>query len=109
VPPGLRNQLAVITANVPYVPTGKIATMPPEARDYEPTAALDGGKDGLDLARRVATEAPAWLRPGGALLIEASTAQADHAAEIFAFAGLTPTVVYDDELGATVVAGVARA
>src|SRR5437899_444694 len=72
LPAELRGRVAVLAANVPYVPSDEIATMPPEARDHEPRAALDGGADGLDILRRVAADAAAWLRPAGHLLIESS-------------------------------------
>ena len=70
LPTGLRGRVAVILANAPYVPTDAIALMPPEARDHEHRVALDGGADGLDIQRRVIAEAPAWLRPGGRVLVE---------------------------------------
>src|SRR5262245_9989650 len=63
LPPGLRGRADLVVANVPYVPTEAIASMPPEAREHEPRTALDGGADGLDLLRRVATDAPGWLAP----------------------------------------------
>jgi release factor glutamine methyltransferase len=44
--------------------------LPVEVRDWEPREALDGGPDGLAVIRRLVREAPTWLRPGGALLIE---------------------------------------
>ena len=64
----------VVVANAPYVPTDAIAVMPPEARDHEPSVALDGGAEGLDVQRRVAAAAPRWLAPGGSLLIGAGIA-----------------------------------
>jgi release factor glutamine methyltransferase len=82
--------------------------MPPEARLHEPLVALDGGADGLDLARRVAANAPRWLAPGGTVLVEASERQAPVLAEILAAAGLAPRVHECDELGATVVTGTAE-
>ena len=48
----------MVVANAPYVPTDAIALMPPEARDHEPSVALDGGPDGLDVQRRVVTASP---------------------------------------------------
>jgi release factor glutamine methyltransferase len=105
LPGVLRGRVSVIAANLPYVPTEAVALMPPEARDYEPLVALDGGPDGLDVLRRAATGAAAWLRPGGHLLIETASGQADHAAAAFAAAGLAPTVARHEELGATVVIG----
>ncbi|WP_024285209.1 putative protein N(5)-glutamine methyltransferase [Cellulomonas sp. KRMCY2] len=105
LPAALRGRVDVLVANVPYVPTGAIATLPPEARLHEPRVALDGGPDGLDVLRRVATLAPGWLAPGGHLLVETSERQASLAVEAFARSGLVPRVVRSDELGALVVVG----
>jgi release factor glutamine methyltransferase len=105
LPAELRGRVDILVVNVPYVPTGEIALLPAEARDYEPRVALDGGPDGLDVLRRVAAEAAAWLAPGGRLLTETSERQAAAAALIVAGAGLAAEVTRDDELGATVVTG----
>jgi len=59
------------------VPSDMIAMLPPEARDHEPRPALDGGTDGLDIARRVIDGARAVLRPGGWVLIECTPQQAE--------------------------------
>jgi release factor glutamine methyltransferase len=108
LPSSLRGRVSVLLANVPYVPSDAVATMPPEARLHEPLVALDGGADGLDLARRVAAGAPDWLAPGGTLLIESSERQAPVLAEVLAAAGLSPRVHSCDALGATVVTGTAK-
>jgi release factor glutamine methyltransferase len=105
LPAGLRGRVGVLVANVPYIPTGEIALLPPEARLHEPRAALDGGADGLDLLRRVAAGAPDWLAPGGHLLIETSQRQAPEAARAFARSGLTPQVASSEERNATVIMG----
>ena len=105
LPRRLRGRVSVIAANVPYVPTEAVTLMPPEARAYEPLVALDGGPDGLDVLRRAAVGAAAWLMPGGHLLIETASGQAEIAAAAFAAAGLGATVARDEELGATVVIG----
>jgi len=94
-----------VAANVPYVPTGEIAFLPPEARTHEPLVALDGGPDGLDVLRRVAAGAPDWLAPGGHLLIETSERQAPTAAAAFEAGGLTAWVVSSSDLSATVLIG----
>ena len=107
LPAGLRGRVDVLVANVPYVPSEAIALMPPEAREHEPRAALDGGADGLDVARRVVGGAGAWLAPGGSLLFEVGEAQVSTATETVARAGLVPRVVTDDDTGATVVVGAA--
>ena len=76
LPAGLRGRVGLLTANVPYIPAGAIDTLPAEARVHEPRVALDGGADGLDILRRVASAAPRWLAPGGHLLVETSEEQA---------------------------------
>jgi len=105
LPAGLRGRVDLLLANVPYVPSGAIALMPPEARLHEARVALDGGADGLDVARRVVAEAPRWLAPGGSLLFETSEDQAPSAVDAVVTAGLVARVVTDDERGATVVTG----
>jgi release factor glutamine methyltransferase len=60
----------LIVSNPPYIAADEIGTLMPEVRDYDPRLALDGGADGLDFYRRLAAEAPDWLRPGGCLMCE---------------------------------------
>jgi release factor glutamine methyltransferase len=105
LPNRLRGRIDLLVANAPYVPSGAIALMPREARDHEPLVALDGGVDGVDVQRRIITGAPAWLRSGGSLLIETGREQAAITAGEMRAAGLTATVVTDDERDATVVVG----
>ena len=76
-------RLDAIVANLPYVPTGTWAALPPEIRDHEPRIALDGGSDGLDAIRRLLAEAPAHLAPNGALFLEIG---AEHGAAASAIA-----------------------
>jgi release factor glutamine methyltransferase len=105
LPGRLRGRVAILAANVPYVPSGQVSLLPAEARAHEPLVALDGGADGLDVLRRVAAGAPAWLAPGGHLLIETSERQAAQAAAAFAGSGLNPRVASSAELGTTVIIG----
>ena len=107
LPPALRGRVDVLVANVPYVPSDAVATMPAEARVHEGRVALDGGPDGLGVQRRVAALAAGWLAPGGAVLVETSRAQAEPAAQAFEAHGLVADVVTDDDLEATVVVAVA--
>jgi release factor glutamine methyltransferase len=105
LPPTLRGRVDILLANVPYVPTDAVRTLPPEARLHEARLALDGGPDGLDVLRRVAAAAPLWLAPGGHLLIETSERQALRAAQAFTLEGLAARVVSSADLNATVVIG----
>jgi release factor glutamine methyltransferase len=105
LPPTLPGRIDVLVANAPYVPTAAIGLLPPEARLHEPRQALDGGADGLDVLRRVITEAPRWLAPHGRLLVETGARQADETAETVTSSGLTAEVRTSPELDATVVIG----
>ncbi|HEY6748278.1 MAG TPA: putative protein N(5)-glutamine methyltransferase [Mycobacteriales bacterium] len=103
LPPRLAGAVDVLVANAPYVPTDEIALMPPEARDHEPRVALDGGADGLDLARRVVAAAPRWLAPAGVVIVETSRRQAPELAAAASRAGLVPATVSDEETGGTAI------
>ena len=105
LPAELRGRVDILTANAPYVPTGEIGLLPPEARDYEARVALDGGADGLGILRRVIAAAPGWLAPGGHLLFETSERQAPRAAAAVTAGGLVAAVTGSDELSATVITG----
>ncbi|MDN5895217.1 MAG: hypothetical protein L0H93_14490 [Nocardioides sp.] len=92
LPDRLRGRVDVLLANTPYVPTDEIALLPGEARDHEPLATLDGGADGLDVARRVVDGAGEWLSPDGRLFIEASDRQAPDLADHMEARGFTTTL-----------------
>lgn len=104
LPSALGGRVDILVANAPYVPTGAVQLLPPEARVHEPRVALDGGADGLDVLRRVIAGAPRWLAPGGWLLVETSERQAPALVEAATREALAATTVHDGELGATVVA-----
>lgn len=97
LPATLRGRVDVLAVNAPYVPSGEIRLMPPEARLHEHHLALDGGADGLAVHRRVALDAPDWLVRGGTLLIETSRRQADGTAGSCAAAGLDVEVLVEGE------------
>jgi release factor glutamine methyltransferase len=108
LPEELKGRVDLLLANAPYVPTAAIETMPPEARLHEPRIALDGGTDGLDVQRRVATGAATWLAPGGYLLMETSVRQAPACMRMLADAGLRPQLDRSEALDATVVVATPR-
>ncbi|PPL18764.1 hypothetical protein GY24_09645 [Microterricola pindariensis] len=107
LPGGLRGRIDVLAVNAPYVPSEAIAFMPPEAREHEPLASLDGGSDGLDVHRRIAAEAAEWLHPSSTLLIETSSAQAGASAALFSAAGFTTRIARDETRDATVIVATA--
>ena len=89
----------LVVTNPPYIPTAEIATLDPEVRDHDPRLALDGGADGLDFYRRLATEAVPWLVPGGWLLAEFGDGQAEAVSGIFTGAGWSSEGVEKDLSG----------
>ena len=65
------------------IPSAEIATLQPEVRDFDPRAALDGGADGLDFYRLVASHAAAFLKTGGKVMLEFGDGQVDAIRKIF--------------------------
>ncbi len=91
--------LDLVTANLPYVPSGEIPTLEPEVRDHEPRLALDGGPDGLDPLRRLAPMAARTLRPGGRLIIEIGAGQEPAARAIVCDHGFASIEIHQDLAG----------
>ena len=72
----LNEPVDLIAANLPYIPTGVWAELPPEIREHEPRLALDGGDDGLRVIDRLLAAVPAHLLPGGSVVLEIAFDQA---------------------------------
>lgn len=68
----------LLLANLPYIPTDTLPTLP-VAASFEPRSALDGGPDGLDVIRRLIAMLPDVLAPGGVCLLEIGSDQAETA------------------------------
>jgi release factor glutamine methyltransferase len=69
LPPVVDPPFEVVLANLPYVRTDAIAGLP-VAASFEPRAALDGGRDGLEVIAGLLERLPAVLAPGGVALVE---------------------------------------
>jgi release factor glutamine methyltransferase len=88
----------LIASNPPYVPSGELPGLSREVR-REPTLALDGGPDGLALLRRIVAEAPRWLAPGGALLLEMHESHAERLPALCRAAGFATAEAHRDLAG----------
>ena len=78
----------VVVCNPPYIPSGDIAGLDVSVKDYEPHMALDGGPDGLEFYRFIASKWKSAIRLGGALLFEVGIGQAPDVEEILAQNGV---------------------
>ena len=63
-------QFDLVVSNPPYVSEAALRGLQREVRDHEPLVALSPGADGLSVIRRLLTDAPAYLKPHGHLLME---------------------------------------
>lgn len=73
----------LVTANPPYIPTKDIDTLDTNVKNFEPKLALDGGVDGLDIYRKIASTVDSHLNGGGTLLLEFGIGQAQDIKDIF--------------------------
>lgn len=75
----------LVIADPPYVPSDEAAEL-----EDDPAGAIDGGEDGLEIARRCLIVAARHLSPGGAVLLQAlGAAQVGALAPDLADCGLT--------------------
>lgn len=80
----------IVVSNPPYISETELSRLEPDIRDFEPIVALDGGEDGLDCIRRVASGAISVLKSGGWCIMEIG---ANHNKEAI---GIFKTIGYRD-------------
>lgn len=80
---GLLGRVDVILCNPPYIAEKDLAALDPEVREHEPRVALTPGPDGLAVHRRLAAEAPEFLKPDGHLIVEFGLGQEDAVRAIY--------------------------
>lgn len=89
----------LIISNPPYIASDAIGRLQPEVRLFDPKAALDGGFDGFDAYRAIATQAPRRLLPGGHVLLEIGATQGETLTRILKRAGFGRVEVQKDLAG----------
>lgn len=94
LPVELWGEVDLVVSNPPYV--AEREELPDEVARWEPGAALVAGPSGLEHLERIVAEAPAWLRPGGALVVELAPWQAGTVARLALEAGFTTAEVGRD-------------
>ncbi len=86
----------LIVSNPPYIESDTIQQLDKSVKDYEPIAALDGGQDGLDFYRILATQAQSHLNAGATLVLEIGYNQGKAVREILSDNGWVDIVVAKD-------------
>ena len=86
----------LVVSNPPYVPTGVLDGIPKEVADFEPSLALDGGPDGLEVFRQLLPWCDKALKPGGAFAFELHETCLDQAAEEARRAGFVDVQIKED-------------
>jgi len=72
----LQGRYDLICSNPPYINNQRMQALPSEYY-HEPDMAFRGGDKGLDIVDRLLAQAPDYLNPGGALIVEVGTAALD--------------------------------
>ena len=96
VPESALGRLDLVVSNPPYVPTAVLADIPREVADFEPSLALDGGDDGLDVLRRLLPWCARALKPGGGFAFELHEGHMDDAAALARDAGFSEVRIVRD-------------
>ena len=89
----------LIVSNPPYVAEDEYEELMPEVRLHEPKLALTAGKDGLDCYRRIAQNAPAFLKEDGVLMLEIGCSQARAVSGLLSEKGFSDINVITDLAG----------
>jgi release factor glutamine methyltransferase len=88
----------VVASNPPYIPTGKLSTLPKDVKN-EPQIALNGGQDGLQFYRRIVSKAHRFLKPGGRIILEIGWNQADDVSLLLGKTGYRDIKIIKDYAG----------
>jgi len=79
---GRDRSLRYLCSNPPYIPDHEWDAVEPNVKNHEPTLALRGGADGMDLIRRVIQFGPDFIEHGGLMLIEVAACHAEQARQL---------------------------
>ena len=93
---GIEGPFDMVLSNPPYITTDEIAGLAPEVAAYDPSAALDGGTDGLGAYRALAPRVVPMLSPSGVVVLEIGAGQQDDVTSIFKMSGFRPVDTRND-------------
>lgn len=96
IPGEMLGQFDLVISNPPYIPSAVLETLPSEVGDFEPSLALDGGEDGLDLVRPLLAWTKEALKPSGICALELHEGHLDEAADLARQSGFEAIrIIYD--------------
>ena len=75
----------LIISNPPYICSYQIKNLSEDIKRYEPRIALDGGKDGLDVIKKVIYKSKSILKKNGLLVLEIGNGQYKKVSQILKF------------------------
>lgn len=96
LPEAYRNAIDVVVANPPYVAFSEMETLPGDVVDHEPHGALFADAEGFAAIEAIAARAPAWLRPGGWLVMEIGDRHSQRTADLLATTGYRDIEIHKD-------------
>ena len=94
----LQGRVDLVISNPPYIPNSAVP-IDLEVKLHDPSMALYGGEDGLDIIRQISTRALYLLRPGGQLVLEHANTQAPAIGELLLNEGWQEIVSSQDLTG----------
>jgi len=95
----LRGELLLVVSNPPYIAESEVDALPAAVIEWEPYGALISGPTGLEAITRILGEAPAWLAPGGVVVLEHAPHQAEAVVGLARDAGFVEARVEADLTG----------
>lgn len=94
----LQGKVDLIVSNPPYIPDAAVP-IDLEVKLHDPSIALYGGEDGLEVIRQISTRALYLLGPGGQLVLEHANTQAPAIGELLLSEGWQEIVSSQDLTG----------
>lgn len=95
----LQGRVDLVVSNPPYVRRDEIAGLAVEVAEHDPHEALDGGVDGLDFYKALASHLGQWLRPGGHVALEIGAEQGIAVQDILTASGCQDIKIIQDYAG----------
>jgi release factor glutamine methyltransferase len=99
LPDDLRGRVDLVVSNPPYIASSEMPELDSQVTGWEPNLALEAGPTGLEAIEAILDGAPAWLRPGGVVVLEIAPHQAASAMAMARKVGLTEAEVHPDLTG----------